>query len=281
MKKILVPIDFSEMASHALNFAIGFSEKVNGEIVLVHVIEMPVGHLSFTGEVSTSGMEAFYTGEFIKATHNRMDEWAKRVQDMGQKVSVHMKFGNAFTNISKLISEEKADWIVMGSKGASGLKEVFIGSNAERMIRHAHCPVLIIKGETHLKDIKSMAFASDLSKEQDLVANHAKDIQEMLNLKMHLVKVKTPYNWLDESQAKKQLEHFAERNHLKDFTLHSIEADYADQGAVKFAEEEEAGMIVLGTHGKKGIDHIIGGSIAEDVVNESKIPILVYKILDQ
>ncbi|MEO9871996.1 universal stress protein [Ekhidna sp.] len=280
MKKILVPVDFSDQASDALNFAVEFNEKVKGEIVLIHVIELPVGHLSFSGEVNTSSMETFYTGEFVKATHNKLDEWSKRVIDAGQKVSMHMKYGNAFTNISKLISEEKANWIVMGSKGSSGLREVFIGSNAERMIRFAKCPVIIVKGETHLNDMKSLAFATDLSEEQDLIADHVKDMQDMLELNMHVVKVKTPYNWLDEVQVKKQLDHFAERNHLKDFTLNSIEADFADEGAIKFAEGVGAGLIVLGTHGKKGIAHLIGGSIAEDVVNESKIPILVYKIWD-
>ncbi|MEP0984275.1 universal stress protein [Ekhidna sp.] len=280
MKKIVVPVDFSEQASYALDFAIELNDKVKGEIILVHVVDIPVGHLNFTGEVNSSGMESFYTGEFIKATHNKLEEWSKRVIDKNQKVSVHMKYGNAFTNISKIIAEESATWIIMGSKGASGLREVFIGSNAERMIRHAECPVFIIKGETHLKDIKSMAFASDLSKEQDLIAYHAKDIQELLGLNMHVVKVKTPYNWLEEVQVKKMLEHFAERNHLKDFTTSTIEADFVDTGAVKFAEDVNAGLIVMGTHGKKGIAHIIGGSIAEDVVNESKIPILIFKILE-
>lgn len=280
MKKIVVPVDFSEQASHALDFAIELNEKMKGEIILVHVIDIPVGHLNFTGEVNSSGMESFYTGEFIKATHNKLEEWSKRVMDKNQKVSVHMKYGNAFTNISKVIAEENASWIVMGSKGASGLREIFIGSNAERMIRHAECPVFIIKGETHLKDIKSMAFATDLSKEQDLIAHRAKEIQELLGLNMHVVKVKTPYNWLEEVQVKKNLEHFAKRNHLKDFTTSSIEAEFTDEGAVKFAEDVNAGLIVMGTHGKKGIAHIIGGSIAEDVVNESKIPILIFKILE-
>ncbi|MEP1032264.1 universal stress protein [Ekhidna sp.] len=280
MKKILVPVDFSELASHALNFAIEFNAKVKGEILLVHVVDIPVGHVSFTGEVDNPSVENFYTGEYIKATKNKLDEWAKRVEDVGQKVSVHLKYGNAFTSISKIVAEDPSTWIIMGSKGASGLREVFIGSNAERMIRYATCPVIIIKGETHLKDMKSMAFASDLSQEQDLIADHAKDIQEMLGLNMHLVKVKTPYNWLDDSQAKKQLEHFAERNYLKDFTVTSVDADFTDEGAVKFAEEVGAGLIVIGTHGKKGIAHLLGGSIAEDIVNESKVPILVFKIPD-
>lgn len=280
MKKIVVPVDFSEQAAHALDFAIAFNQKVKGEIILVHVIEMPVGQLSIAGEVNQDSLEIFYTGEFVKATHSKLVEWSKKVADVGQEVSVHMKYGNAFTNISKVISEVHANWIIMGSKGASGLREVFIGSNAERMIRHAECPVLIVKGATDLEAIKSMAFTTDLSEEQDLIVSHAKDIQEMMGLNMHVVKVKTPYNWLDDVQVKRQLENFAERNYLKDFTLSSIEADFADEGAVKFAEEAGVGLIVLGTHGKKGIAHIIGGSIAEDVVNESKIPILVYKILD-
>ncbi len=280
MKKILVPVDFSDEASHALNFAIEFNQKVKGEIILVHVIEMPVAHLSFTGEMNRSSMETFYTGEFVKATHNKLDEWAKRVSEAAQQVSVHMKYGNAFSNISKMIAEEDANWIVMGSKGASGLKEIFIGSNAERMVRFAKCPVFIIKGETRIKDMKNMTFTSDLSEEQDLIAYHAKEIQDLLGLNMHVVKVKTPYNWLEDVQVKKQLEQFAERNYLKDFTVNTITADFADEGAIQFAGKNNSGLIVMGTHGKKGLAHLIGKSIAEDVVNESKIPILVYKIWD-
>ena len=280
MKKILVPVDFSELSSHALNFAIEFNEQVKGEILLVHVLDVPSGRVSFYGETENTAMENFYAAKFIDATKKKLEEWTKRVEDAGQQVTSHMKFGNAFTSISKIVAEDESTWIIMGSKGASGLREVFIGSNAERMIRHAKCPVIIIKGETHLKDMKSMAFASDLSTEQDIIAHHAKDVQELLGLNMHLVKVKTPYNWLDETQAKKQLDDFAERNYLKDFSISTIDADFADEGAVKFAEDVGAGLIVLGTHGKKGIAHILGGSIAEDVVNESKVPILVFKIPD-
>ena len=280
MKKIIVPIDFSDEASHALNFAIEFNEKQKGEIVLIHVVEMPVAQLNFSGEINHQAMESFYTGEFLKATHERLEEWSKRVTDAGQEVKVSMKYGNAFTNISKLIADEKSSWIVMGSKGASGLKEVFMGSNAERMIRFAECPVFIIKGETHIKDMKNITFTSDLSEEQDLIVHHAKDVQELLGLNMHVVKVKTPYNWLDDANVKEQLEDFAKRNYLKDYTLSSIEADFIDEGAIKFANDNKSGLIIMGTHGKKGIAHFIGGSVAEDLVNESKIPILVFKIWD-
>ncbi|MEO1255916.1 MAG: universal stress protein [Bacteroidota bacterium] len=279
MKKILVPVDFSDQASHALNFAIEFNEKLQGEIILVHVIEVPAGYFSLT-EISAPQVANYYKGELIEEANNKLNEWSDRVSTAGQKVSVFIKYGNAFTNISKLIAEEDASYIIMGSKGASGLKEIFIGSNAERMIRFAKCPVFIIKGETHIKDMKNFVFTSDLSEEQDLIAYHAKEMQDLLGLNMHVVKVKTPYNWLEDVQVKKQLERFAERNYLKDYTLNTYTADFADEGAIKFAEENDAGLIVMGTHGRRGLAHFIGKSIAEDVVNESKIPILVYKIWD-
>ena len=78
MKKILVPVDFSDLSSHALNFAIEFNEKVKGEILLVHVVDLPVGQVSFTGEVDNSAAETFYTGEFLKATHNKLAEWFQK-----------------------------------------------------------------------------------------------------------------------------------------------------------------------------------------------------------
>lgn len=280
MKKILVPVDFSEEASKALNFAIEFNEKVKGEITLIHVIDMPVPQVSFSGETGLNSLENFYTGEFLKATEERLEEWSQRVVEAGQKVQTKLQYGNAFTQISETLAAVDANWVVMGSKGASGLARIFLGSNAERMIRFAKCPVIIIKDETHLKDIKSMAFATDLSEDQDIIAQHVKDFQEMFKLNLHVVKVKTPYNWLDEKTVQGELKLFAERNFLHDYTLSSIEADFVDHGAVEFAEENHVGLIALGTHGKKGLAHFIGGSVAEDVVNESKIPILVFKIWD-
>ena len=278
MKRILVPVDFSEESSYALDFAIEFNERIKGEIVLLHVIEIPHHSFNTEGETDWKHTQEYLEGQWIKGVHNQLEKWSERVSSSGQAILIKMKQGHAYKHISKEIAEVKASWIIQGSKGASGLKEIFLGSNAERVIRYAECPVITIKGPAKISEIKNMVFASDLSEEQDWVAHKTKDVQEMLGLNMHLLKVRTQYNLLTAKDAEKQLHDFAKRNYLSQYTVNSIEADYADEGIVKFSEEVGAGLIVIGTHGKTGLAHFFGGSRAEDLVNESKIPVLTFKL---
>lgn len=278
MKKIIVPVDFSDLSSHALDFAIEFNALVKGEIVLLHVLELPNYSFSVAGEMALSRPEDFYNGQVIKAAHNRLEEWATKVSDAGQKVAIRMKHGNPYQKIGAEIVEEKAHWIIMGSTGASGLSEVFLGSNTERVIRHSDCPVITIKGPTKIEHMKNIVLASDLSDEQNWVAYKAKDVQEMLNLNMHIVKVKTPHNFLTEKAAMEQLTAFSKRNHFENSTLNSIEGDYPDEGIIAFAEKVGSGLVIIGTHGKTGLAHIFGGSRAEDLANHSKIPVLTFKL---
>ena len=254
MKKIIVPVDFSKISSDALDFAIEFNAIVKGEIILLHVLELPSYSFSAMGEMDLDrGNQDFVNAKFTEGAHNRLSKWATRVTDAGQTVKVRMKHGHPYDNISKEIVDEKASWIIMGSTGASGLSEVFLGSNAERVIRHSECPVITVKGPAKISEMKNMVFASDLSEDQDWVALKAKDAQELLQLNMHIIKVRTPHNFLSTVAVNEQLEKFAKRNHFENSTLNSIEADYPDEGIIDFAEEVKAGMVVLGTHGKTGL----------------------------
>ena len=279
MKKIIVPVDFSEISSHALDFAIDFNKIVKGEIILMHVLELPNYTFSAIGEMDLDrSANEFLSAKFVEGVRNRLAKWSKRVEDAGQKVLTNLKHGNPYENISKEITSENAHWIIMGSTGASGLVEIFLGSNTERVIRHSECPVITVKGPAKIEDMKNIVFASDLSDEQNWVAYKAKDVQEMLGLNMHILKVRTPHNFLSHKEAQNQLEAFAKRNHFENTTLNSIEGDYPDEGIVDFAEDVKAGLIIIGTHGKTGLAHLFGGSRAEDLANHSKIPVMTFKL---
>ncbi|MEQ8905284.1 universal stress protein [Ekhidna sp.] len=280
MKKILVPIDFSDRSSDALDFAIEFCEHIKGELTLLHVLDFPSTSFNSAGEWNLDFAQSLYEEEFIKRVHSQLEEWGDRVMRRNPEIplTTKMEYGSTYHSISKEITEEKANWIVMGSTGSSGIEEIFIGSLAERVIRHADCPVFTIKGPTKISNMKSMVFASDLSNEQDIIAYKAKDVQELFKLNMHVIRVKTPHNFLTEEVAQQQLKDFAKRNYLKDYTLNTIEADYSDIGISKFADDIDAGLIVMGTHGKTGLAHIFGGSRAEDLANRAHVPVLTFKI---
>jgi nucleotide-binding universal stress UspA family protein len=278
MKKILVPIDFSDNAADALHFAIQLNEKLKGKITLLHVLEVPLSTFNAGGEMNLSHAEIVFQKQLLEGTQQKLHEWADKVRSAGQEVAVKMEFGNPYKSIAKDLTDEGADWIVMGSKGASGLKEVFLGSNAERVVRHSDCPVFVIKGPTRLSDMKNMVFASSLDAEQDHMVPKVKEIQQLLGLNVHVIRVKTPHNFLTEHAAREQLDAFEKRTGMVNNTLNTIEADYPDEGIVAFAEKIKTGLIVMGTHGRSGLAHFFGGSQAEDVVNHSKIPVLTFKI---
>jgi nucleotide-binding universal stress UspA family protein len=280
MKKILVPIDFSPNADDALHFAIQLNEKIEGKITLLHVLDAPMATINTQGEVTANSLEFIYQREIIKGTRERMHQWAELVRKKDQLVNVKMEFGNPFKGIAKELTNEGADWIVMGSKGASGLSEVLVGSNAERVIRHANCPVFVIKGPTSIVGLKTMVFASDLSHEHDSIVARVKEIQQLLGLDVHVVRVRTSHNYRVEALAFEHLLDFEKRTGLNSNSIHTVDAGSADEGIIEFAERVKAGLIVMGTHGRTGLAHLFEGSRAEDVVNHSKIPVLILRISD-
>ncbi|MEM9896665.1 MAG: universal stress protein [Bacteroidota bacterium] len=278
MKKVLVPIDFSDLSKEAMKFAIEFCELIHGEITILHVLEIPMTDYSYTGEVGSSSIADFYTHEYIDGLHKKLESWKEEYSSEAVPINLKMMYGNPYKKITHYISEQNADLIVMGSSGTSGMMEVLVGSNAERVVRHANCPVLIVQGETHIKAFKNLLFVTDASKEQDRLIDQVQNIQQLLGLNLHLLKVRTHYNMKSDKEVKAEIEGFAKRNGLENYTVNTTSADYVEDGVLPFAEEIDAGVIIIGTHGRKGIAHLIGGSKAEDLVNAAKTPIMTLKI---
>lgn len=280
MKKLLVPVDFSSHAEEALNFAIDFNRVLKGEITILHVLEAPAIVYSFSKAANKKAIDVFHGDDVINAAKEQLTEWSKRVEVVGQQVHTLLEYGNPFQHIAKTIADIDAHYVIMGSKGASGLKEILMGSNTERVVRHAGCPVIVVKSETRVADLKSIVFGTDCTSEQDLIAQHVKDLQKILGANIHMVRILTPRSWLTRERAMEELKAFRERNFMENTSIDTHEADYPGEGVVQYAEYLNADLVTMGTHGKKGIGHFIGGSYAEDAVNESKIPMITYKIME-
>ena len=189
-----------------------------------------------------------------------------------------MDGGNTFGSISNRISKKKIDLVVMGTKGSSGVDELLIGSNAEKVVRNADCPVIAIKAKTNADKIKNIVFATDLGGKQEKLVKKVKAMQEAFGAKLHILRVNTPGNFENERAIKRRMEEFTKENKLSNVT-HNIYSDVLeDDGIMYFAESIKADMIAIGTHGRHGFMHILAGSIAEDLVNHAKRPVWTCKI---
>jgi nucleotide-binding universal stress UspA family protein len=142
-RKILVPLDFSDHSSRALDLAIDLAKESGAELHLLHAYEIPTSIATAYGvalpQAVWDGIEA--------AARSRLDERLARVEQAGLKGVDHVVGAAPSDAILDTAGEIGADLIVMGTRGLTGLRHVLLGSVAERTLRLAPCPVLTLKGD--------------------------------------------------------------------------------------------------------------------------------------
>lgn len=275
MKTILVPTDFSPMANSALGLAAQLARKSNAQILLINVIE-GIRNFSFNtmgeGE-SAMGEEAFIVRKLIEQTKKRLTELAGNDAYEDLNIETRVEMGSPYESISKVIAEHDADLLVMGTKGASGLEEVLIGSNTEKVVRYAKCPVITVKQDVSLDQIRNIVFATNLLEDQSDLIGKLKDIQALTDATLHLVKVNTPNHFHTQRQMQEEFNKYIEKYGLNNATTSIYNEATEEDGILYFAEDLGACMIAIGTHGRTGLLHLLSGSIAEDLVNHAQIPV--------
>ena len=147
MKKIIVPIDFSEYSENALETASVLARKYNAEIFALHMLELSNAVLTSTSE--KHDVEAVF---YLKLAEKKFKKFLEKDYLNGIKVTPVVKHFKVFSEVNEVAKEHGADLIVMGSQGVSGLKEVLVGSNTEKVVRHSDIPVLVVKHNPILTD---------------------------------------------------------------------------------------------------------------------------------
>jgi nucleotide-binding universal stress UspA family protein len=144
IKKILVPIDFSDHSARALDHAIELAQRFEGSVHLLHSYPIHVGRIAPYGMVLPESFER----ECREAAEQHLAQWAERVAAQGVAVETSVTSTVASEAIVECAGEIEADLIVMGTRGLTGVAHVLLGSVAERTIRLAPCPVLTVKDAT-------------------------------------------------------------------------------------------------------------------------------------
>ncbi len=274
MKKILVPCDFSESATNAFRFAIDLANESDGQVILLHVIELPV--MYDTMLMPSLSLEEVYLKDSkesaLKNFSKMKAKWAKE----GPKITWEVAYGPTASSIINMAQENKVDLIVMGTRGASGLKEIIVGSNTEKIVRLSSVPMIAIKKYSK-GAIKNIVFPNALQEEEEVLATQVKKLQDFFKAKLHIVYINTPSNFKRDLETRQLLNGFAKRYMFRDFTINIFNDINQESGLTNFAKEVKADMVAMGTHGRTGLAHLMSGSIAEDVVNHIECPIWTYK----
>lgn len=252
MKKILIPIDFSELSLFAVKAGAELAFKMEAELILFHAIE---------GE------------EDPHEIRKKLD----LVFNMKEVRGVTYHYKQELGDVVEEVTRERVDLVVMASKGAKGLKSFFVGTHAEKIAKHATCPVIIIKGSTDLINVKNIVFPTNMSLDDEAIIADIKAIQAFYKAKLHVVKAYDD-SLVTRKDVEKRLTDFAEFHTLKDYTVNAREGIDQAEVILAFAEEVNGGLIAMATHDRHGIDKLLSGHISGEVINSSKRPIWVKSL---
>jgi len=276
MKSILVPIDFSEQAKYAAKVASDIARQTNSKIYLLHMLELPTGIIDPSGYGHSGNTPSALL--FLSRAHEKFEEFKKLPFLEGLEVEDSVLFHKAFDGIIDESKKQNADLIVMGSKGTSGLEEMLVGSNTEKVVRNSNVPVLVIKKDIDKFKIENIVFASNFKIENRKSFKKILNFASLFNARLHLLKINTIHNFETTKESSDAIRNFINDFDLGDYTLNIYNDVSVEAGVLNFAKVIEADAILLNTSGRRGLSHLFNGSIGEDLANHAKLPVITFKL---
>lgn len=276
MKRILVPVDFSKEAESAAKVAASIARKTDSEIFLVHMLELPVTTID-PAEMNTISSEPQII-YFMKLAHQKFDKFKKLPFLKGLRIIESVQFQHAFSGIIEESKKNNIDLIVMGSQGASGLQEMFIGSNTEKVVRKSKVPVLVIKKDIDDFNIEDIVFASDFNVESKSTFQRVIDFAKLFDARIHLLYVNTIHNFNTSENIEKRISDFMKDFDLTNYTANIYNDISIEKGILSFGRNIDADLIALNTHGRSGLSKLFNGSIGEELANHALRPVITFKI---
>ena len=271
MKKILIPTDFSPCANNAAELALHIAQKANAEIEFLHILVTPIDWVALDIRKESQYPEI---KKQIGHAKSELAKWVKRAKALGLESGRVLTFSQGSEEIVNHAENHGHDLIVMGSHGASGLKELVMGSNAQKVVQEAKTPVLIIKEDLKKLKFENMVFASTFLEDVHQPFHLIIDFADLMEAYNNLLYVNVPEQFEESQESESRMKSFLTRCPRGTCSINVFNAETPEKGILQFAEDRGMDIIAIVTHGRKGIKGLFASSLTEKLVNHSALPIL-------
>lgn len=272
MKTILVPTDLSSLADGALQVAANLARTYGADILLMHYLPFSIARL---GVYEDSVAIASYLNEQDESAVTDLQEIAE--DPLYKDIKIIPITCRDAGGVYEAVAERPADLIVLATHGASGWDEWLFGSNAEHIVRYAHCPVLVIKEAVTpfapKRAIAAIDVDNTLRQQWPAYPFNADG-----NGLKQFVYISTPDDMLAADGVHTWMAELAQEKGLTEYELHIRRGRTVETGILNYAHERQADLIVVYTHGHTGLRHLLQGSVAEDVLNHANVPVLIMRL---
>lgn len=282
MNRILAPTDFSENAENAAAFALKIAEKTGAKVFLFHASHIPI--------VSPDAPYNVY-GDIIQANQKAETSELERLRD---KLLTHLdisdgeieiecvnRLGFAVDEIRDFSNENKIDLIVMGTKGATGLSKVFVGTNTESVIRSVAQPVLVIPENCLYKDFESIMIAADYHD-----SHSEKTLLPLIELTLLYDSEIMVFNVQPEKEYVPSFEEAEEGLKLETrfksipHTYYFSENENTVNGIEEFISSKKPDLLVMFSHKHTFLENVLGRANTSEMAFQTRIPLLVLPLIN-
>lgn len=272
MKTILLPTDFSENARNAMRYAIAMFCDEECRFILMNTYKTPVAGASMLVSIDDI---------MLKETIKMLEEEKEKVSDWKScanvTIDLRAEFGDIVMGINNVLRTEEVDFVVMGTKGASGLKEVIIGSNTAAAIRKINKPIIVVPEDANFKPLSTLLLATDYtpiqSKEEIAIL---KQIANTHNSTLDLLKIKQTDQEVpatDDAVSGLNMKNSFEGINCQ---LSEFESNDVPSGILDYMEKKgSVDMLVLVAKKYGFFEDIFHKSVSKKVVAHTQVPTLI------
>lgn len=277
MKKILFPTDFSETANNAFVYALNVAARMNASITTLHVYTMPdIG--ATTGFVLPNTLKEFYDSVDIEEFDNyrRALPSLRKIADEAGFDQIEMRHalveGSIVRTVVNLVKEEGYDLIVMGTEGARGLKEIFLGTNTAEIMEHADCPVLGIPSKAQFDgDLNKFAVTTEYKAEEAAGIQLVIDFAKLFDAHVTCINVDLEHTHQYLNRMKELEEQY---KHEPNVSFEVIEGMDLEKTIHRYLDENQMDLLAMMTHKRSFIEELFHYSIAKQLAYHARTPIL-------
>lgn len=289
--KILVPIDFSEYSERAFNYALALSGRFGSQLTLINIDEL------FRSVYPEDGMQIYNLEETVqKRVEFIQSQFQKYIQQAAEKniaaTYAIVRGDSVSEKLLEHITQNQYNMVVMGTHGRTGLKHVFLGSIAEKIVRLSPTPVLTIHECVDCFKVKKILVPIDFSAYSLQALEYAKSIANSLGSEITVIHVierviypafypEGYYPIVDfepklHGQILDSIDTFLKQ--IPDFKADKVvTAGRPSDEIINYANNNPIDLIIMATRGLSGLQHLIVGSTAERIVRLSSIPVLTVR----
>lgn len=276
MKKILFPTDFSEAATNAFIYALELAKIVKGELILLHTFELPLADNVF---YPINYKETFDTVELSK--FEQFKEELPKLRAVAEErnlghisMSHRLMEGFLIPNIKECIENEKINFVVMGTAGAKGCKELFISTNTGDVISAIPIPVLSVPVKAKFEKIETIGFTTRFREKDKVALKQAIDIAKKTNAKIKCLHVKTH----ETESIDAIIEDWKNQFKNDPVRFYIIPSDDVKETILDFITSQEIDVLTMITYKRNFFESLFNSSLTKKMSYKSEIPILVLHV---